>query len=163
MARTAPAALRLIGDAALLQALEQALAEAPQAGAPQGLGPDDDTGAPPALLTASTAQALQTPLPGGSLQLLCATPDHRQQRAALQAELLAARQPFGLALGEDLPRCLEAVRRAWQAHRASLLRTGAPVDAGWRHACARCGDGDCERRLFRALIQRPSSSDEPND
>jgi hypothetical protein len=162
MARPAPAALRLIGDAAFLQALTDALAEAPQGGAPFWWRQDDTTAAP-ALLTASTPQALQVPLPDGSLQLLCATPDHGSQRAALQAVLLGERQPFGLALGDDLPRCLEAVRRAWHAHRASLAPSGEPVDAGWRHACARCGDGDCERRLFRALIRRTPSTDEPND
>lgn len=158
MARHAPPALRLVGDADLIAALTATLS-VDHAGT---LGHRRD-GTAPTLLTASTPDAALAPLPAGSLQLLCATPSQARQRATLQAALLRAGQPFGLVLGDDLAHCGAAIGRAWQAHCASLSRTVAPADAGWRHTCARCGDGDCERRLFRALLSHPSPPDEPHD
>ncbi len=87
------------------------------------------------------------------LTLLCTTPEARATRAELQAALLHAGQPFGVATGADAAACAHMATRAWQAHLNALTHP-APRPSLWRHACARCGDGDCERRLFQDLHGR---------
>lgn len=69
----------------------------------------------------------------------------RQQDAALRSALLATGQGWSVISGTTPSERLQA---ALAAH-AGELRRRQPVTAGaaagWRHACGRCGDPDCER------------------
>jgi nicotinamide riboside kinase len=78
----------------------------------------------------------------------------------IRRALLSANLGWSLVIGQGSARAdmaLDAVQRALQ-QRSDPAGDGAPNppdgddtrcgQAGWRHVCTRCGDGDCERRLF---------------
>lgn len=62
----------------------------------------------------------------------------------LRAALVGAGLPFGIVAGQGEARVQHALRSI-----AAARRTPPAAPSGWRHLCARCGDGDCERRLFK--------------
>jgi hypothetical protein len=68
--------------------------------------------------------------------------------ARLRLALLHSGQDFCVLAGTPQSR-LDAALAAWAARQRER-----PVDqraSRWRHACGRCGDGDCERHLFDQL------------
>ncbi|MEY8877767.1 MAG: hypothetical protein AB9M60_14755 [Leptothrix sp. (in: b-proteobacteria)] len=80
-----------------------------------------------------------------ALDAATASPAQRQHDVELRSVLLAARQGWSVIGGTTTSERLQA---ALAAHAGELRRrqpVTAGVAAGWRHACGRCGDPDCER------------------
>lgn len=80
-----------------------------------------------------------------ALDRTTASAAQRQQDAVLRSALLAAGQGWSV-IGGAAPG--ERLQAALAAHAGELRRrqpVTAGVAAGWRHACGRCGDPDCER------------------
>lgn len=119
------------GQAQLVAALRAALSD-------PGMTVSDDNG---------LILAPQGPI---SLCLLMrsATPGDRVE-AQLRLALLQHGQNFSVLSGPAETR-LGAALAAWQAHLRERS-AGERPPSRWRHACGRCGDGDCERHLFDQL------------
>lgn len=62
---------------------------------------------------------------------------------ALRAALLAGGLPFSIVAGQGEARVQQALRSIDAARRPPPV-----TRSSWRHLCARCGDGECEHRLF---------------
>lgn len=93
---------------------------------------------------------LQTAPPEGLARL-------NRWRAALLAgghAFAVIRQPTPAAQQQSIDQAIDqAVQQALEPHFKATSRSG-----GWRHFCGRCGDGECEQRLFQALRLRRASS-----
>jgi nicotinamide riboside kinase len=86
--------------------------------------------------------------------------ERRQVDRLIRRALLRAGLGWSLVSGTGparLTSALAAVQAGLAQRRADSVSTAAAADrsglaapshAGWRHVCTRCGDGDCERRLF---------------
>jgi hypothetical protein len=91
-----------------------------------------------------------------ALDRATASDAQRQHDAALRGALLAAGLGWSV-IGGGTPN--ERLQAALAAHAGELRRrkpATAGAAAGWRHACGRCGDPDCERRGLNAAAPRPS-------
>ena len=95
------------------------------------------------------ALVLAAPRPISLCLLMCSTTPGDGMEAQLRLALLQRGQGFSVLSGPAEAR-LGAALAAWQAHRRERS-AGMQPPSRWRHPCGRCGDGDCERRLFDSL------------
>lgn len=79
--------------------------------------------------------------------------DGAHVRAPVDALLRAALQDAGMAYSVVSGQGPMRTAQAWRALQAAR-QTRPAGPSRWRHACARCGDGDCERHLFGAAPPR---------
>ncbi|MGY0196295.1 hypothetical protein ACWA7J_14620 [Leptothrix sp. BB-4] len=146
-------------SASLVQALKAATA-ANAANADQHGLPDDLLDAAP-LAQAVLAGHLPA-WPADVFLVLIGAADGRADpaTATLRTALFAAGVDHAVVSG-PLDQQLAATRSTWQTRQSArrLDRAGlAARGPKWRHACGRCGDGDCEARLFEAVRRaRPTA------
>jgi hypothetical protein len=88
--------------------------------------------------------ALDLPVPEGTDRAA-----QRQQDQQLRTALLQAGLGWSVIAGHG-PARLQAALAAREAE-LRRRRTPSGQPGRWRHACGRCGDPDCEQRLFAAL------------
>lgn len=101
------------------------------------------------------------------LILLCllsgtASPQALARLARWRSALLAAGVNFAVIRQPSLQAQDAAIQRASTTDPTAAQTAAATCRAAassWQHVCGRCGDGDCERRLFQALRAQGMSCD----